>query len=88
MEYDNTNKGSLFKNDRKELDTHPDYNGSINVGGEEYWLNAWVKESKKDGKKFFSLSVKLKDQAAGKSPVKAKSAPARAKDSDGDDIPF
>jgi len=88
MEYDNTNKGSLFKNDRKELDTHPDYNGSINVGGEEYWLNAWVKESKKDGKKFFSLSVKPKDQVAGKSPVKSKSAPARAKDSDGDDIPF
>ena len=87
MEYDNTNKGSLFKNDRKELDTHPDYNGSINVGGEEYWLNAWVKESKKDGKKFFSLSVKPKDQATGKSPVKAKSAPAKTRDEDSE-IPF
>ena len=87
MEYDNTNKGSLFKNDRKELDTHPDYNGSINVGGEEYWLNAWVKESKKDGKKFFSLSVKPKDQAAAKSPVKAKSAPAKTRDEDSE-IPF
>ena len=87
MEYDNTNKGSLFKNDRKEQDTHPDYNGSINVGGNEYWLNAWVKESKKDGKKFFSLSVKPKDQAAGKSPVKAKSAPVRARDEDSE-IPF
>jgi hypothetical protein len=88
MEYDNTNKGSLFKNDRKEQDSHSDYNGSINIEGNEYWINAWVKESKKDGKKFFSLSVKPKDQAAGKSPVKSKSAPARAKDSDGDDIPF
>lgn len=87
MEYDNTNKGALFKNDRKEQDTHPDYNGSINVGGEEYWLNAWVKESKKDGKKFFSLSVKPKDQAAGKSPVKAKSAPAKTRDEDSE-IPF
>lgn len=87
MEYDNTNKGSLFKNDRKELDTHPDYNGSINVGGEEYWLNAWVKESKKDGKKFFSLSVKPKDQATGKTPAKAKSAPAKTRDEDSE-IPF
>lgn len=87
MEYDNTNKGSLFKNDRKEQDTHADYNGSINIEGNEYWINAWVKESKKDGKKFFSLSVKPKDQAVGKSPVKAKSAPARAKDDDSE-IPF
>jgi hypothetical protein len=87
MEYDNTNKGSLFKNDRKEQDTHADYNGSINIEGNEYWINAWVKESKKDGKKFFSLSVKPKDQATGKSLVKAKSAPARAKDEDSE-IPF
>jgi hypothetical protein len=88
MEYDNTNKGSLFKNDRKEQDTHADYNGSINIEGKEYWLNAWVKESKKDGKKFFGLSAKSKDQGATKTPAKDKSAPARAKDSDGDDIPF
>jgi hypothetical protein len=88
MEYDNTNKGSLFKNDRKEQDTHADYNGSINIEGKEYWLNAWVKESKKDGKKFFGLSAKSKDQASGTPHAKAKSAPARAKDLDGDDIPF
>jgi hypothetical protein len=87
-QYDNTNRGSLFKNDRKELDTHPDYNGSINIEGRDYWLNGWIKESKKDGKKFFSLSVKPKDQDAGKNVVKAKPAPARAKSADGDEIPF
>ena len=87
MEYDNTNKGSLFKNDRKEQDTHADYNGSINIEGNEYWINAWVKESKKDGKKFFSLSVKPKDQVAGKTPAKAKSAPAKTRDEDSE-IPF
>jgi hypothetical protein len=86
-QYDNKNRGSLFKNDRKELDTHPDYNGSINIEGTDYWLNGWLKESKKDGKKFFSLSVKPKDQAAGKSPVKAKSAPAKTRDEDSE-IPF
>ena len=60
MAYDNTNTGALFKNDRREKDTHPEYKGSINVGGEEYWLSAWVKTSK-NGAKYFSLSVQPKN---------------------------
>ena len=56
------NSGSLFKNDRKERDSHPDYNGSIVVDGVEYWLNAWLKSGAKG--KFFSLSVKPKEQRA------------------------
>lgn len=65
-EYDNTNRGSLFDNDKKEKETHPDFTGSINVDGKEYWLNGWKKTSKA-GKRFFSLSVKPKDVAAKKS---------------------
>lgn len=58
--YDNTNSGALFTNDRKETEKHPDYTGSINVGGHDYWLSAWKKKSK-DGKSFLSMAVKLKD---------------------------
>lgn len=98
MEYDNTNRGVLFKNDRKERDTQPDYNGSINVGGIEYWLNAWVKESQSTGKKFFSMSVKPKEEVhnAGVQQARstaadynqAKNQPMQAAVSFDDDIPF
>ena len=59
-EYNNENRFTLFKNNRKEKDTHPDYNGTINVDGVEYYLNAWLKEGKNG--KFFSGSIKLKDE--------------------------
>lgn len=56
------NTGSLFRNDRKEKETHPDYQGSILIDGKDYWLSGWVKEG--GGKKFFSLSVKPKQERA------------------------
>lgn len=56
-EYDNTNRGALFKNEDKQADNHPDYEGKINVKGADYYLSAWIKESKA-GKKYMSLSVK------------------------------
>lgn len=62
-DFDNTNRGALFKNTRKENEKHADYDGNINVDGHDYWLNAWLKTSK-DGKTFMSLSVKRKDGTA------------------------
>jgi len=85
-EYDNMNSGALFKNDRKAADTHADWNGSINVGGHEYWLNAWVKEKKGDGSKFFSLSVKPKDGARA-TPAPTRAPAPRAQPLD-DEVPF
>jgi uncharacterized protein (DUF736 family) len=52
--------GVLFKNDRRENDRQPDYNGRIQVNGEDFWLSAWIKEGK-SGVKFMSLAVKPKD---------------------------
>jgi hypothetical protein len=89
-QYDNTNSGLLAKNKRKEKDTHPDYSGSINVGGVEYWLSGWLKTGKEGsklaGEKFFSLSVRPKDEQRAAAPAPAPSPPPR--DEFNDDIPF
>ena len=55
--------GSLFKNDRKATETHPDYTGSIMVNGREHYLSAWVKEGAKG--KFFSVSIGKEKQPKG-----------------------
>lgn len=78
MAFDPTNRGALFKNERKEKDTHPDYTGSLNVDGAEFFLDAWLKTAD-SGRKFMSVSVKRKDKQAP--PPKA---PRRAED----DVPF
>jgi hypothetical protein len=66
-EYDNTNRGVLFKG-KKEKETHPDYEGTINVDGKEFWLNAWLQTSK-TGTKFMSLSIKPKMVVQTKRPT-------------------
>lgn len=80
--YDNTNRGVLFKNDTGGNPKRPQYRGSLNVGGAEYNLSAWIKASKKTGDKFLSLSVETKKDspAPNKPPVE--------QDEFNDNIPF
>jgi len=78
MEYDNTNRGVLFKNNRKEKDTHPDYTGKINVDGKDKQLSAWLKEGKNG--KFMSLSVS--------DPYKSEESSKSQSKIDDDDLPF
>jgi hypothetical protein len=47
------NTGSLFKNDRKETERHPDFTGQCMVGGTEYWFKAWIKNANDPSKKTF-----------------------------------
>ena len=61
MQFDNTNSGILSRNDRRESEKHPEFTGTINVDGKDYWLSAWVKERKDGSGKFFSLSVRAKE---------------------------
>jgi hypothetical protein len=60
-QYDNEKTGALFRNARKTQDKQPDHNGNCTIEGVEYWISAWVKESKKDGSKFFSLAFTPKN---------------------------
>ena len=87
--YDPTNRGAIFKNDRKEQPNHPDYKGSVNVNGVEYWVSSWIKEGAKG--KFMSLSVTPKEQKAP-APRQQTKAPAKASsgfdDMDDSDLPF
>jgi hypothetical protein len=69
------NSGLLFRNTEKHEDRDRDYQGSITVGGVEYWLSAWIKEGKRG--KFMSLAVKPKQAAASETKPKSLS-----------DIPF
>jgi hypothetical protein len=66
------NSGALFRNDRKEKDTHPDYKGTIRVDGQDYWISGWMNESGK-GVKYMGLSVQPKEEQA-KKPVHDNSA--------------
>lgn len=90
-QYDNTNRGVLFKNDRKESDKHPDYKGNVNVDGVEFWLSAWIKDGAKG--KFMSLSIQPKEtqQPATKQPdpiSTGRMPPRQSILPDDDPIPF
>ena len=91
QQFDPTNRGVLFKNDRKTKDTQPGYTGTLNVEGVEYFFDAWVKDGNKG--KFFSVSVKRKDkQAEQQAPRQAPRQQAAPQggfaDMDDSSIPF
>jgi uncharacterized protein (DUF736 family) len=46
--------GALFRNDKKQKDTHPDYRGDAVINGVKVKIAAWLKQDK-NGSKFFSL---------------------------------
>lgn len=75
------NSGALFKNDKKTLDKHPDYQGDCMVNGKKMRMSAWLKESAKG--KFMSLAFSEPYEPSGKSDAPQENDP----DDDGS-IPF
>jgi cytochrome b involved in lipid metabolism len=74
----NDNSGAIFRNKRKEKDSHPDRTGQCTINGKEYWISGWMKE--KDGEPYMSLAFKPKD-------AKPAEKPRSSRDAD-DSIPF
>ena len=94
-EYDNTNRGSIWKNEKKDKDTHPDFTGSLNVNGVEYWVSAWKRKEGAAAKApALSFSIKPKDeqpqrqQAAPRRPDPISTGRPRQSDMNDDDVPF
>jgi hypothetical protein len=84
-EYDNTNRGSIWKNDDKREDKHPDFKGSLNVNGVEFWVSAWKrKEGASPKSPALSFSVKPKEEK----PAASGFASGLRKDDMDDAIPF
>ena len=61
-------QGSLFKNDKKEKDSHPDYRGDCTVNGVKCWISAWIKTGKNG--KFMSLNIQPKEKDGRQQPGK------------------
>jgi hypothetical protein len=77
--------GSLFKNDRKETDSHPNAKGSALIGGVDYWVDAWT-NTDRNGNKYQALKFKRKEAASGRGEARQPYDDSR--DDDSDRVPF
>jgi hypothetical protein len=77
-DYDNTNSGALFKNNRKEQGSNqPDMTGVLDVEGTDYRVSAWSNESKA-GTNYLSLRVTEKKESDGQDYVEQKDSKREA----------
>ena len=81
------NSGSMFKNDRKEKETHPDYKGTALINGVEMWMSSWLKTGA-NGTKFMSFSFQPKEQQQARNPMPAPPALKQPAPDFDDDMPF
>ena len=58
MNYDNNNKITLFKNDKKGNEKAPDYRGTTTLNNQEYKVALWIRTSA-SGTKYMSGTVEI-----------------------------
>lgn len=85
MPFDNTNRGAIWKNRDKKEDKHPDFKGSLNIDGVDYWVSAWKrKDDAPNNQPALSFTVKPKDEQASAKPA----ARQTVREDMDDEIPF
>jgi hypothetical protein len=88
-EYDNTNKGSLFGNNRKrEGKKDPDLQGKLNINGEERWISGWFFTYEKEGEKKRWINLAIGDVVQAKREAPEAKKNGNKFDDMEDDLPF
>ena len=85
QQYDNNLSGVLFKNDKDGNEKRPDYKGSAEIEGVQYWVSAWIRDGAKG--KFMSMKYEAKEKPQSQQSQTPKPDPVDDFD-DGLDIPF
>jgi hypothetical protein len=78
-QYNNNLTGVLFKNDKDGNEKRPDYKGSAEIEGVQYWVSAWIRDTAKG--KCLSMKYERKEQQAAPA-APANNAPVF------EDVPF
>lgn len=67
MAYDNTNRGAMWPNADKASEKHPDFKGSLDVNGREYWVSGWRrKEGANPAAPLITFTIEAKQQDSGR----------------------
>ena len=66
-QYDDTNRGAIWVNRKKEKPTDPDFTGEGNFGGEDLWISGWKRgEGESENAPVLRLSFRSKKGGAKK----------------------
>lgn len=88
-------KGTIFKNDRKEKDNHPDWKGVAMLDGRMVEIALWTRDGKRG--EFYSVGIGHARERQAPQPAREAppgpskpswDAPSRSTPDDSDSIPF
>lgn len=89
MAYDNTNRGAMWPNNDKASEKHPDFKGSLNADGIEYWVSGWKRKANANPAApaiAFTIESKQKDRVLHREDKREPPTPVDY--SFDDDLPF
>ena len=61
--FQNELRGALFRNDKGDNPSRPDYRGRCTIGGREYRISSWLRTAQATGATYMSLAFTAVEQA-------------------------